>query len=224
VVPKPPRTFGRPCIRLPYGDIRRKRPVPALHSNPVEHYANRLTLLLAAHLFRRKRFATRREPVGSGSTTCGRGGIGRRAALRSLWGNPWKFESSRPHQFYAPRAAPNPTRLPGDTGLLRQSCFPKSFDIPGAIVLSTKWRQHIREIRKAERSIEFAQASGHFPCFRKPPRKRMTCRHYTHRARVVRLVAQRFPRPCDGVIVVASSDLSEPGVELPGEQAWIQRA
>ena len=27
----------------------------------------------------------------------GRGGIGRRAALRSLWGNPWKFESSRPH-------------------------------------------------------------------------------------------------------------------------------
>src|SRR6478609_12137927 len=28
---------------------------------------------------------------------CGRGGIGRRAALRSLWGNPWKFESSRPH-------------------------------------------------------------------------------------------------------------------------------
>ncbi len=30
--------------------------------------------------------------------TCGRGGIGRRAALRSLWGNPWKFESSRPHQ------------------------------------------------------------------------------------------------------------------------------
>ena len=30
---------------------------------------------------------------------CGRGGIGRRAALRSLWGNPWKFESSRPHHF-----------------------------------------------------------------------------------------------------------------------------
>ena len=31
---------------------------------------------------------------------CGRGGIGRRAALRSLWGlTPWKFESSRPHQI-----------------------------------------------------------------------------------------------------------------------------
>ena len=30
---------------------------------------------------------------------CGRGGIGRRAALRSLWGNPWKFESSRPHHY-----------------------------------------------------------------------------------------------------------------------------
>jgi hypothetical protein len=29
----------------------------------------------------------------------GRGGIGRRAALRSLWGNPWKFESSRPHHL-----------------------------------------------------------------------------------------------------------------------------
>ena len=34
--------------------------------------------------------------------TCGRGGIGRRAALRSLWGNPWKFESSRPHQEISP--------------------------------------------------------------------------------------------------------------------------
>jgi hypothetical protein len=44
-----------------------------------------------AHLFRRNRVAT-----GS-FVTCGRGGIGRRAALRSLWGNPWKFESSRPH-------------------------------------------------------------------------------------------------------------------------------
>ncbi len=32
-------------------------------------------------------------------SVCGRGGIGRRAALRSLWGStPWKFESSRPHQ------------------------------------------------------------------------------------------------------------------------------
>ena len=33
-------------------------------------------------------------------TVCGRGGTGRRATLRSLWvNNPWKFESSRPHQF-----------------------------------------------------------------------------------------------------------------------------
>ena len=30
----------------------------------------------------------------------GCGGIGRRAALRSLWANnPWKFESSQPHHF-----------------------------------------------------------------------------------------------------------------------------
>lgn len=27
----------------------------------------------------------------------GRGGIGRRSALRSLWRDPWKFDSSRPH-------------------------------------------------------------------------------------------------------------------------------
>jgi hypothetical protein len=33
-------------------------------------------------------------------TSCGRGGTGRRAALRSLWEIiPWKFESSRPHQL-----------------------------------------------------------------------------------------------------------------------------
>ena len=39
-------------------------------------------------------------PVGASRRLprCGRGGIGRRAALRSLWGNPWKLESSRPHQ------------------------------------------------------------------------------------------------------------------------------
>jgi hypothetical protein len=37
-------------------------------------------------------------PTQIGLPRCGRGGIGRRAALRSLWGNPWKFESSRPHQ------------------------------------------------------------------------------------------------------------------------------
>ncbi len=30
----------------------------------------------------------------------GRGGIGRRAALRSLWDSiPWKFEASRPHHI-----------------------------------------------------------------------------------------------------------------------------
>ena len=43
------------------------------------------------------------EPVrDAGSWTCwgGCGGIGRRAALRSLWANnPWKFESSQPHHF-----------------------------------------------------------------------------------------------------------------------------
>jgi hypothetical protein len=65
--PKTGLHFWATCICLPYGAIGPKRPVPALHSSPVEHYANRLTLLLAVHLFRRKRFATRREPVGSGS-------------------------------------------------------------------------------------------------------------------------------------------------------------
>ena len=43
------------------------------------------------------------EPAhDAGSWTCrgGCGGIGRRAALRSLWANnPWKFESSQPHQL-----------------------------------------------------------------------------------------------------------------------------
>src|SRR5690606_35736346 len=36
-------------------------------------------------------------PTQVGLPRCGRGGIGRRAALRSLWGNPWKFEASRTH-------------------------------------------------------------------------------------------------------------------------------
>ncbi len=46
-------------------------------------------------------------------TTGGRGGIGRRAALRSLWGNPWKFESSRPHQhpIHRDRNRLNPNKI-----------------------------------------------------------------------------------------------------------------
>ena len=52
----------------------------------------------------------------------------------------------------------------------------------------------------------------------------MTRRHDTHRARVVRLVPQRLSRPSDSVIVAAGTKMSERGVELPGEQAWIQWA
>ena len=33
---------------------------------------------------------------------CSRGGIGRRVRLRTVWGNPWRFESSREHvSFYS---------------------------------------------------------------------------------------------------------------------------
>ncbi len=47
----------------------------------------------------RRRFTSRTlVAIPPASEASGRGGIGRRAALRSLWGNPWKFESSRPHQ------------------------------------------------------------------------------------------------------------------------------
>ena len=31
---------------------------------------------------------------------CSRGGIGRRVRLRTVWGNPWRFESSREHVGY----------------------------------------------------------------------------------------------------------------------------
>ena len=55
---------------------------------------------------------------------CGRGGIGRRAALRSLWGNPWKFESSRPHQQN--RLRPVFLCLPSDDLRAFEACFPSS--------------------------------------------------------------------------------------------------
>jgi hypothetical protein len=41
---------------------------------------------------------------------CGRGGTGRRAALRSLWGNSWRFESSRPHQLTFRWLSPKPEK------------------------------------------------------------------------------------------------------------------
>src|SRR6185437_2568721 len=40
---------------------------------------------------------TRFAAGGAPTMACGRGGIGRRAALRSLCRKAWKFESSRPH-------------------------------------------------------------------------------------------------------------------------------
>ena len=36
--------------------------------------------------------------TGKPGILCGRGGNGRRAGLRILWGNPWGFKSLRPHQ------------------------------------------------------------------------------------------------------------------------------
>src|SRR5690606_25638753 len=72
--------------------------------------------------------------------TCGRGGIGRRAALRSLWGNPWKFESSRPHHPPAcnhqePRAVGEFVRAHGGVrhapttfALVCPTCFPQPRD------------------------------------------------------------------------------------------------
>lgn len=36
---------------------------------------------------------------GGGMYLCSRGGIGRHAGLRSLWGNPSRFKSAREHQF-----------------------------------------------------------------------------------------------------------------------------
>src|SRR6266550_4991570 len=39
----------------------------------------------------------RRREVIHFSGVCDRGGIGRRASLRSWWGNPWGFESLRSH-------------------------------------------------------------------------------------------------------------------------------
>ena len=78
---------------------------------------------VTAGLWTPKAFATC-SPAGAirRLPRCGRGGIGRRAALRSLWGNPWKFESSRPHQkrtrpssrvFCCPHGGP-PVRHPAD--------------------------------------------------------------------------------------------------------------
>jgi hypothetical protein len=47
-------------------------------------------------------------------TVCSRGGTGRRVRLRSAWGNPWRFESSREHgsnfQFSDMKSPPQRTQ------------------------------------------------------------------------------------------------------------------
>src|SRR6266481_501312 len=37
---------------------------------------------------------------------CSRGGIGRRVRLRTVWGNPWRFESSREQSYPANQGYP----------------------------------------------------------------------------------------------------------------------
>src|SRR5213595_352144 len=54
------------------------------------------------------------------AVVCSRGGIGRRVRLRTVWGNPWRFDSSR-EQFGPPKG------LPATTGLDRSHYFALDF-------------------------------------------------------------------------------------------------
>jgi hypothetical protein len=64
-------------------------------------------------------------PSNGISRKCSRGGIGRRVRLRTVWGNPWRFESSREH---------HPAKLCGWTPILdRRSVPPPSRKPTGCI-------------------------------------------------------------------------------------------
>ena len=41
--------------------------------------------------------ALQRVRILEAAAYCSRGGTGRRVRLRTVWGNPWRFESSREH-------------------------------------------------------------------------------------------------------------------------------
>lgn len=84
-----------------YGGNRPKRPVPAVRGRPVEGCADQRRIFAQRTCFAGNDLLQAAGRTVPAPTTCGRGGIGRRAALRSLWGNPWKFESSRPHQTFS---------------------------------------------------------------------------------------------------------------------------
>ena len=43
---------------------------------------------------------SRCRETGGGGSQSSRGGIGRRVRLRTVWGNPWRFESSREHHLF----------------------------------------------------------------------------------------------------------------------------
>ena len=75
------------------------------------------------------RFVTR-HATSQTTWQCGRGGTGRRAALRSLWDNiPWKFESSRPHHFRQLLSFNPPHSVCGwawSSNILHEKCVKKS--------------------------------------------------------------------------------------------------
>ena len=121
-VPRDPavRRHGRWSLPYRAAGARAATPAPRRHRatdrfNPALPSASRHLDRRPAHPERRHSTAIRFISGGSSAAmlvgmrrvcyapalrwACGRGGTGRRAALRSLWGKPrGKFESSRPHQ------------------------------------------------------------------------------------------------------------------------------
>ena len=115
---------------------------------------------------------------------CGRGGIGRRAALRSLWGNPWKFESSRPHHFLA-SFGPASARYISKSALTPQKAMTtpppgggrafvcvfggdwRNSGLPPDIITFSSWRRARHQPPSSAKSAWFVQSvsqPGDMPC------------------------------------------------------------
>ena len=69
--------------------------------------------------------------VGAAAVFCSRGGIGRRVRLRTVWGNPWRFESSREQLWLTSAKLFSRTMrmvkvfpLPFRGGFVREQVFP----------------------------------------------------------------------------------------------------
>src|SRR5262249_4456412 len=108
--------------------------------------------------------------------------------------------------------------------LFRQSGLTQTLRISHTVIRSSEWRHSVPKIGKPKAGIQFPESCHGFLCSRSPPGQRMTRRRRAHGGREGRLISQGSLLPNGGVVIAASTEMSERHIVAPGEHARVERA